>query len=131
MNRKTIVDTSIWVEYFQGRLPDAAAVERGLGQETVFVTGPIIAELLQGVRTPAEADQLRRCIDAIPYEECRLEDWLAAGETAFTLRRKGVTVPLTDLVIAMVARRIGAAVYSLDKHFTQIDGVDLAHPDHS
>ncbi|MGE5529506.1 MAG: PIN domain-containing protein [Patescibacteria group bacterium] len=121
MNRKLLVDTSIWIEYFLGRLPDAAAIERGLGEGTVFVTGPIVAELLQGVRTAAEAERLRRCIDAIPYVECRLEDWLAAGETGFALRRKGIVVPLTDLVIAMVARRIGAMVHSLDKHFAQID----------
>lgn len=125
MNRKLLVDTSIWIEYFRGRLPDAAAIEHGLGQGTVFVTGPIVAELLQGVRTKAEADKLRRCIDAIPYIECTLEDWLAAGGTAFTLRRKGITVPLTDLVIAAVARRIGAAVYSRDKHFALIGAVEV------
>jgi len=125
VSRKLLVDTSIWIEYFRGRLPDAAAIELGLGQGTVFVTGPILAELLQGVRDAGEAEQLRRCIDAIPYEECRLEDWLAAGEAAFALRRKGMVIPLTDLVIAMVAKRIGAAVYSLDKHFTEIEGVSL------
>ncbi|MGE5551372.1 MAG: PIN domain-containing protein [Bacteroidota bacterium] len=121
MNAKLLVDTSIWIEYFRGRLPDAAAIELGLGRETVFVTGPIVTELLQGVRSAVEAKQLRQCIDAIPYEECLREDWLAAGETAFALRRKGITVPLTDLIIAMVAKRIGAAVYSLDKHFALID----------
>ena len=120
MNRKLLVDTSIWIEYFRGRLSDAAVIEQKLGQGTVFVTGPIVAELLQGVRTSAEADELRRCIDAIPYAECTLADWLTAGEMAFTLRRKGITIPLTDLIIAAVAKRIGAAVYSRDKHFARI-----------
>ena len=46
--------------------------------------------------------------------------WDEAWQLAWTLDRKGFTLPLQDVVIACCAKRAGAAVMTRDKHFRQI-----------
>jgi predicted nucleic acid-binding protein len=49
--------------------------------------------------------------------------WQEAERTAWDLDRKGRTLPLTDIVIACCAMRIGAVVLTFDKHFYEIPGL--------
>jgi predicted nucleic acid-binding protein len=46
--------------------------------------------------------------------------WTQAEQGLWELDRKGVVLPLTDMVIACCARRIGAVVLTHDKHFREI-----------
>jgi predicted nucleic acid-binding protein len=48
--------------------------------------------------------------------------WAQAEQVAWELDRKGAVLPLTDVVIACCARRVGAVVLTLDKHFHDIPG---------
>lgn len=49
--------------------------------------------------------------------------WDEVEAAAWQLDRQGVILPLTDLVIACCAKRIGAVVLTLDGHFQRIPGV--------
>jgi len=64
---------------------------------------PVISELLQGVRTNHEYLALLNCIDAIPYIEVKNEDWKKAGKISFNLRKEGLTIPLTNIIISAIA----------------------------
>ena len=46
--------------------------------------------------------------------------WEEAEQTLWELDRRGITLPLTDVVIACCARRISAVVLTHDHHFSQI-----------
>ncbi len=126
MQTKIMVDSSIWIEYFRGKLGQTEElIEKGLNEGFVCVTGPIVAELLQGVKNEKEYNLLSHCIDAIPYVNCEYEDWMTSGKIAFELRGRGIIIPLSDIVIATVAMRIEAPVYTLDKHFGKIPDLKL------
>ena len=124
-NPKIIVDTSIWIEYFNRKTNIVNFIEERIMEDCLFMTGPIVSELLQGVKTEQEYEKLKNSIDAIPYLETTLEDWKEAGNISNKLRRKGITIPLTDIIISSVAISNNAKVYSLDKHFKEIPGVKL------
>jgi predicted nucleic acid-binding protein len=49
---------------------------------------------------------------------------MKAGNLAAQLRAKGLTLPLTDVLIATVALRNQVSVLTIDKHFHHL-GVDL------
>lgn len=49
--------------------------------------------------------------------------WREVERTAWDLDRGGHTLPVTDIVIACCAMRIGAVVLTFDKHFSMIPGV--------
>jgi predicted nucleic acid-binding protein len=125
MKHKIIVDTSIWIEYFKNTLINSKFIEKGLNEEFVYITGPIISELLQGVRTQKEYIMLSQSIGAVPFLNCHYNDWITAGNISFSLRKKGIIIPLSDIIIAAVAIRNDAKIYTLDKHFKQIPAVDL------
>jgi predicted nucleic acid-binding protein len=53
--------------------------------------------------------------------------WDAVESLAWQLDREGTVLPLTDLVIACCAQRIGAVVLTFDKHFGLIPGVRVTN----
>ena len=49
--------------------------------------------------------------------------WDSVAETLWQLDRKGLTLPLPDVVIGCCARQIGAVVLTTDSPFSLIPGV--------
>jgi predicted nucleic acid-binding protein len=88
------------------------------------ITGVVIAELLQGVKHEKENQRLRVLLSSIHYLQTEDSDWMNAGKLAAQLRAKGLTLPLTDVLIATVAQRNQVSVLTIDKHFHHL-GVDL------
>jgi len=124
-NQKIIVDTSIWIEYFRNNQKYVSFIEDNLNLENILISGPIISELLHGVKSEKEYKLLSESITAVPYVECVYEDWIKIGETLYNLKKKGITVPLTDVLISVIAIKHDASVLTLDKHFKSIDGIKL------
>jgi len=124
-----IADTSVWIPFFNR--PDSsqkAALDLLIDADEVVLVGVVLAELLQGCRTPAERDTLADALLALPYYEVAQSTWLRAGDLSATLLRKGVTLPLSDLIIAALAIERNCRVYSLDTHFKKIPGLHLYAP---
>jgi len=54
--------------------------------------------------------------------------WILAREIAQDLDRRGVPIKPQDMIIAACAREAGAAVFTHDRHFREIAGLEvLAH----
>ena len=116
-----LVDTCAWIDFFRndtGALGDclAALIEA----DRAAVTGVVVAELLQGIKTEKEQQSLDFVFATVAYLNTEEQDWRDAGQTMRQLRQKGITVPLTDALIASVARRHGVAVFTVDKHFQHL-----------
>ena len=90
-NSKIIVDTSRWIDYFQEEREVVEFIEKGLMNDMIYTVGPIIAELLQGVKSENEYEILLNCIEAVPAVKTSIQDWKKAGELANELRRNGIT----------------------------------------
>ncbi len=117
-----LIDTSAWISFFRpGKDPVSEQVEQLVRDDRAVMTGPVLAELLQGTRTDAEARQLDRVLSILPFVEVVKADWEEAGNSLRRLRTDGVTLPLTDALIAAVARRRDLAVLTLDTHFQHLD----------
>ena len=77
MNKRILVDTSIWVQYFN-RLGSKYAdrLAELLETEAVCITGIILAELLQGAKTPAEFNLLRNSLKVVPLLKETEKTWI-------------------------------------------------------
>jgi predicted nucleic acid-binding protein len=75
-----------------------------------------------------ERDDLGESLLALPYFEVSQASWIKAGDLSSTLLQKGMTLPLSDLVIAVLAIGHQCQVYSLDLHFRRIPGSQLYTP---
>ncbi len=125
MNMKTIVDTSVWIEYFRNQGALSASMDKELLAGNFYMAGPVISELLQGAKTEKDFHALKSSIDGVPFFNTSLADWKLAGELSFKLRKKGITIPITDCLIAAVALNNDAGVMTLDQHFKYFQGLRL------
>lgn len=119
---EAIIDTSAWIAYLRpGSSKVTDRVEQLFEQDTAVLVGPVLSELLQGVRGRRETNQLQRVLSVLTYHETKRQDWQAAGESLASLRQRGITVPLTDVLIATLAKRLDLSILTLDKHFDHLE----------
>ena len=115
-----MVDTSIWIEFLAGRINAAAPEERLLQ----FVTcGPVVQEVLQGLRPGARSDAFREGFLVIPRvsDPVPLELYVEAADIYRQGRKRGLTIrSSTDCLIAAIAIRNRAPVWHRDRDFEAI-----------
>ncbi len=113
---KLLADTSIWIEYFKGN-KKIISIIHDTEQYEVYLTGPVLTELVQGIKTQNEKDRLAMCLNALPKLSIKDKDCMDAGYSGNALLKKGITVPVIDLIIYTVAKNNNCVLFSLDKHF--------------
>ncbi len=117
--KKILIDTSAWIEYFRGS-KEVAEIVHDKNLYLACIVGPIITELIQGLKTENEKDVLASALESIPQLSINDQDWVDAGKTGAVLRKKGFTVPLADLIIYTLASNNKCSIYTADKHFQMI-----------
>ena len=120
-----VVNTSVLIEFLKGNEPISSEIEELLKTNRVIVTGIIVAELLQGVKSKKEEYKISLLSEAVELLEIPTEIWMKAGKVSSSLRRKGVNLPITDVAIASLATEYDLQIFTLDKHFRKIPGVKL------
>jgi len=120
-----IVDTSVLIDFLKNTEPNATVVEELIITKRLYITGIIMAELLQGIRNEKEESYISMLIDGIDLIEMTNDLWLKAGKLSSSLRRKGINLPLTDVAIAAIAIEYNFAILTLDRHFENIPGISF------
>lgn len=92
------------------------------------VTGPVIAEYIQGARNRAEMEQTTGRILAVQFLEMDVEVWVTTGLLGNRLLRSGESMTVTDLSIAATAIRYGVPLFTLDQAFGGIPDLVLYQP---
>jgi predicted nucleic acid-binding protein len=97
-----VVDTTVWIDYFNGvRSPQVERLDRLLGERLLVIGDLILAELLQGFASDADAQQAVELLQPLEFAEMAGRD--VAVESARNYRRlrsKGATVCKTmDMLI--------------------------------
>lgn len=82
-----------------------------------------MVELLQGIKSAKQEECITELLDGIPAIEVNSATWVSAGMLACSQRRKGLTLPLTDIAIATVAIEHNLSVFTVDRHFEEIPGI--------
>ena len=115
------VDTCIWASFFgKPKSPEHRAVSALLRLDRVALVGPIVAEVLLGIRRREQADWVASRLKLTHYVEADWDDWRSSAELGRELAAGGNQLPLSDLLLGVIARDRDAAVYSTDPHFDLI-----------
>ena len=117
-----LVDSSALIEYYRpsGRTEVRRAVAEGIAADRLAVNGIIQVEILGFAAGEKEQRLLRSDFEAFHHLDLHREVCDLAASLGFELRRQGVTVPATDLIIAANALQAEVPVYHLDGHFERI-----------
>ena len=120
-----LADTSVWIEFFKQRSGSGDRLEALILEDTVWVCGVVLFELVQGIKSDAERAKILGTVSHLPYVEMTPDLWQKAGDLSSSIRKKGFTIPLSDIFIAAVAIEHNLQVFTLDGHFEQIPGVRI------
>ena len=121
MKPEYFVDTSVWIPYFrEGGSEHGDFVDELIDDGCVHINGLVLAELLTGARNPTELDRLASALAGLKLVPSDRASSESAGRSGFALKKKGVSVPLSDIIIATDCIDHGLVLIESDKHYAVI-----------
>lgn len=115
-----LVDSSVWIDYFNGRAtPETDKLDTLLGEELLGIGDLILTEVLQGFRSDADYRTARRLLTALPMMGMLgSERALKSADNFRALRKRGITIRKTvDAVIATFCIEEGHSLLFSDGDF--------------
>ncbi|MBI3398515.1 MAG: PIN domain nuclease [Deltaproteobacteria bacterium] len=121
-NHLVLIDTSAWIHALRPNgSPGIREKVRNILKERIAAsTEMVILELAGGAKEKREYEELLEDLLALHQLSVDEEVWRLAFSLHFELRRKGVSVPSTDMLIAAVAMKNKCVLLHNDKHFELI-----------
>lgn len=116
-----MIDTSIWIDYFRDidkKLNDF--IDCLIDENVIFTNGIVKSELLIGTRNEKEFNLIKDSLNCFYSMELNDHTFEEIAKVGFHLRRKGITVPLSDLIIAVQCSQYKLILIEKDKHFQKI-----------
>lgn len=124
-----IVDTNILIDFFNNPTSELAAV---FLYNNVATCGVVHAELLHGSKDERNSADIQAMLSGLGYVELTKSDWTQVGLLLGRLRGCGLSVPIADAIIAYLALREDAEIWTNDRHFTlmkvALPGMKLFEP---
>lgn len=116
---KVIVDTSAWIESFrpQGENKLKGVVKQLISEGKILLPGIIKTEILRGTKSKEEFQMLDESLSGLIYLSVEDDFWGRLARFSFDLSREGITVPLVDAYIALLAIEQKASLLHRDIHF--------------
>ena len=115
-----IVETSAWVEYFRGGVPDVVEkVDRCLEQDLVGIGDLVYCEVMQGIRSSRERGEVSSLLLSLPrFDMVGFSIAETPASNYRLLRSKGVTVRKTiDVLIGTFCAEHGLQLVHHDSDF--------------
>ena len=119
----TIIDSSVWIDYFNGIINSKTdATTELIKRNEVFILPVILQEVLQGLREDKLFNSIRETLvplEFIVYHQIDMS--LAAASLYRNLRAKGVTIRKpNDCLIAVICINNNIPLLHNDKDFNDI-----------
>lgn len=98
-----VVDTSVWIDYFNGRdTKQTNTLDQALGTQFVAIGDLILVEILQGFRSDKDYNAAKKHLTSLnQYEMLGLDIAVKSADNYRKLRKKGITIRKTaDVIIA-------------------------------
>lgn len=122
------VDTSVWSLALRRDspppLPEIDELRRALETGSVYSTGLVLQELLQGFSKPKAHKQIIEYFAALPLLIPDRDDHIHAAELRNSCRSKGIQIGTIDALFAQLCIRHELPMLTTDKDFDNI--VDIA-----
>ena len=114
------VDSSVWIDYFNGRdTPQASKLDELLGVELIGIGDIILTEVLQGFRIDADYDTAKQLLTSLTmFNMLDIEVAVKSADNFRILRKQGITIRKTiDVIIATFCIENDHALLFSDKDF--------------
>jgi hypothetical protein len=115
-----LVDSSVWIDYFNGRITRQTNILDSLvGNELIVVGDLILTEVLQGFQQVQDFNKARELLDRFIFREMLGKEIAVKSAMNYrTLRANGVTVRKTiDVIIATFCIENDLSLLHSDRDF--------------
>ncbi len=119
-----VVDSSVWVDYFNGRVTKQTdLLDSLLGHELVVIGDIVLTEVLQGFRSDRDFSKAKRLLDSLIFKPMLGKELaVKSAENYRHLRKKGISVRKTvDVIIATFCIANGLALLHDDRDFEPME----------
>ena len=120
----TLVDTSVWIDVMRGsQTPQTHKLSALTAQGEVICTcGPVVAEILQGIKTEKSYQQTKADLDALLWVDLDRSSFHLCATIYRELRRQGETIRGTiDCLIAALVVQNQLRLLTNDRDYVKID----------
>ena len=116
----TIVDTSVWIDYLEGR--EHWTVDRLVelieDRETLAFSDLILLEIIQGIREEKDRELIERKFDPLVCFEVKRSTIRLAAGIHQGMHRKGIQIrSIIDCLISALSIETGAKILHKDRDF--------------
>jgi hypothetical protein len=121
-----LIDTSVWSRFLRRQKkndedPYVIQFHTHLDrQDCIHVIGPILQELLDGVKEPKQFDLLREYLEPFPLIDLDREDFVQAAKLRNHCRSRGIQASPTDFLISASCIRRNYPLLTADDDFKHI-----------
>lgn len=117
---KVLVDTSIWSLVLRRSAkenPVKTELSELIKEVRVQIIGAIRQEILSGIKSPKQFEELKFYLSSFPDLEAKTKDYEQAAEFFNLCRNEGVQGSNTDFLICSVAVNNDLEIFTNDKDF--------------
>jgi len=111
-----IADTDVLIDYLEGRRPGAEAVSLALRQDQLQTLTLSCFELLVGVRSNRQQENVLALLDSIPILMLDFDAARKAAELHRLLERSGIRIGMGDSLIAGIVLARGGTLLTELRH---------------
>jgi predicted nucleic acid-binding protein len=119
-----LVDSSVWIDFFNGKEKEhVIKLYELLGSEVIVTGDLILVEVLQGFKIDSQFQQAKEALETLPYFSiCNKETALKSAENYRVLRGKGITIRKTiDMIIGTFCIHNNIKLLHNDKDFLPLE----------
>ena len=119
-----LVDSSVWIDYFNGRKTwQTDLLEKLLSDVPIIIGDLILAEILQGFRSDNDYKTAKSFLSDLPFRQMGgYQVAVQSAQNYRTLRKKGVTVRKTiDVIIGTYCILEGLPLLHDDRDFEPME----------
>ena len=123
-----LVDTSVWIDYFNGIINDHTEKLDELLTSEIIITGDVIlAEILQGFKRDSDFKKAKEALDLLDcYALVNKQFAVKSAENYRYLRKKGITIrKTTDMIIGTFCIENKIPLLHNDKDFDKMKPLGL------
>ena len=124
-----LVDSNIWIDFLTLPSSPGGSELADLVRRRIAATTAIVSvEILYGSASEQAYERLAALMSQVHFLNTTQAVWDTVAKLSFGLKRSGEMLSLPDLIISAVALEYGCPLFTRDRAFERVSGLNLYAP---
>lgn len=119
------IDSSVWIEWLRSRIDPRPLIAPWLERRLCFSCSIVRVEVTRGLIGKQQRENVNNLFDVfedVPFNTALMND---VNQNAWELDRKGIVLPISDLIISACVKYCDAWLVTLDNDFSRVPGIKI------